>query len=306
MKLFATSDWHFSPLTSGRVRSIAREAESEGTKDDVLVVAGDAATGLSQYGADSEWDWGFDICLEQFEGFPGKKVAVAGNHEIWVNWRQSSEQRYGELRDVYRRHGFHLLDHSPTMIDGVGFAGNIGWYDYSFRRKDSPVNETKVLIREGQLKGWEELDDNDYARLKKHADFVVVPDGDWERVRWGVTGWNDGSYVRWDYTDKEFLGMCVRKLDSHLSQIEGECDHIVAVTHHLPFKEMVTIKNEPGFDFNNAYVGSGKMGEVIRSYPKARTVLCGHTHIPGRFDIGGIRCYNVSEEGGGGLTHIEM
>ena len=76
MRIFATADFHFSPRTAGRVRSIARKVEREATEDDVLVVAGDVATGISEYGADPNWDCIFDLCLDHFEGFPGNLAGI--------------------------------------------------------------------------------------------------------------------------------------------------------------------------------------------------------------------------------------
>ena len=35
-----------------------------------------------------------------------------------------------------RSAGFHFLDDGPAVVNGVGFVGNVGWFDYGFRKPE--------------------------------------------------------------------------------------------------------------------------------------------------------------------------
>jgi Icc-related predicted phosphoesterase len=327
MRIIATSDLHISPITEERIRNNARRAEDEGTRDDVLVIAGDLTTAIRRGEMFTVDDDDFHKCLGYFEGFPGKRLVVPGNHDLWVTNGQSSIDRYNSMPAIFGEHGFHMLDHSPVVIGGVGFVGNVGWYDYSFRRPDRPLGDVKLIV-DGEsgpeVKEWEELTAGDYARkfVKYFVESELPPNDVLMRnperyLRYA--GWNDGVFIKWadterkflgiplgrKYTDESFLGECVRNLERDLRRVNRQSDQIVVVTHHLPFREMVEMKGEPSWDFNNAYMGSQRMGEAIRKYPKVSTVIAAHVHKPGQYDVDGIKCYNVSRGKGGGITIIE-
>lgn len=181
MKILATSDWHY-PDFPERVKLIAERARE--LEADVLVVAGDIS-----------YDEGrMHEALGLFEDFPGKKLAVAGNHDLWVeNEKGSSAKKYKRMGKVLKEHGFHYLDRGPLVLDGTGFVGNVGWYDYSLRN-EGPFEDTLIVTDQG-LKKWEELTNEDYA--KKTVRYFRVSDIDPyaspESRTPRSTGWNDGN-----------------------------------------------------------------------------------------------------------------
>jgi hypothetical protein len=68
---------------------------------------------------------------------------------------------------------------------------------------------------------------------------------------------------------------------------------VIVATHHLPFHELLP---PPGFsqlEFGKAYLGSDKLGQLVRPYPNVREVFCGHSHFAARADIGPIRAVNI-------------
>lgn len=287
MQIVALSDLHYHPETKDRVATCAERVNA--CDAEVLVIAGDFSSISKKL---------IDECIALFQPFPGKKIAVAGNHDLWVVEGQSSVEKYSWLADIFRVHGFHFLDEKPVVINDIGFVGNVGWYDYSFRRPDAPEPGVQVITA-GGVKKWEDLTEEDYSR--KILDYAIVADKDLpfmspEALRKSArrTGWNDYRYIRWDYTDLEFTDICVQKLRSDIEQIEPQVEKIVAVTHHLPFENMAIRKGRAGWDFNNAFVGSKKMGEVLLSCEKVSVSICGHTHVSGTFVNGHIKCYNVS------------
>jgi len=199
-------------------------------------------------------------CLALFEGFTGPKLVVPGNHDIWTEGKGSWRIYREDFPRVAREADFHCLDGSPVVHDGVGFVGSLGWYDYSFADPD-----------------------------------LEVPEGAYAAKMWREIGfvWNDGHYARWRCEDGEVVERMCRQLEADLAALEGT-DRIVAAVHHLPFEELLFRKaNDPGWTFGNAFMGSGRLGEVLKADPRVGTVLCGHSHTAADLRIGPLRCINV-------------
>jgi hypothetical protein len=60
--------------------------------------------------------------------------------------------------------------------------------------------------------------------------------------------------------------------------VEPHVQHIVGVTHMLPFRSMMQYQHEARADYFGAFMGSVLVGEVWQSCPKVTLVLAGHTH----------------------------
>ncbi|MFH1421126.1 MAG: metallophosphoesterase [Planctomycetota bacterium] len=282
MWIVAVSDLHYDQRREPAVECAKKVIASDAV---VLVIAGDFAMDENL----------IDECAALFDPFVGYKIAVAGNHDLWVYKGNSSLQRYKRLGEILRAHDFHFLDESPMIIGNIGFVGNIGWYDYSFRRLDAPEPYVQVLT--DRPKKWEDLTEEDYKRKILYYTLTRSEkslDVFGKNLR--VTGWNDIEYIRWDYADAEFTNICVEKLRRDIAQIEPLVEKIIAVTHHLPFENMMIRKNRVDWDFNNAFVGSRKLGEVLLSCPKISLAICGHTHHPGIYYNRHIACYNAYTE----------
>jgi len=202
---------------------------------------------------------GLHACLDLFADFRGIKALVFGNHDLWTIGGDSFELYDSVLPEVVREHGFVALDHDPVRLDGVAVVGTVGWYDYS--------------LREPGLR---------------------VPLGVYQTKRLrGVAQWNDGRYVRWGFSDAEFTEHVVQKLKAQLAAVSGEARKIVAVTHHLPFANMVRKSREPAWQFGNAFLGSIRLGEVLTKCAEITRHICGHSHFAGEFRNAHITSVNV-------------
>jgi predicted phosphohydrolase len=216
---------------------------------DVFVVAGDVSAELSDV----------EDFLSRFDAARCHKLFVPGNHDIWVlPWPgQSSRTKYErDLPEVCRRTGFHFLPGRPMVIRGVGFAGSIGWYDYSLR----------------DLSLDRQISMDDYRR---------------KRFRGRM--WSDARYARWGATDEQVTEEMASELGRDLDELEAAGAPVVAVVHHLPFEELVVRRGEVGFDFFSAFMGSSALGRVIRARPMVKVLIFGHTHFEQDVVVDGIR-----------------
>jgi len=253
MKILLTADLHYGFREDGdeSARALAKAICKEG--GDVLVLCGDnAALPLRN----------FIDCLQLFKDFPGRKLAIAGNHDLWVNPDtpfDSFDMCTVVLPEILAQCGFHALEAAPLVIGNVGFVGTVGWYDYTFREPSLDIPfET-------------------YERK-------ILDDG---------TIWMDVKYIRWKFTDAQFTDLTLARLREHIAVIEPQCDTIVSVLHHLPFENMVLRKPSRPWSFANAFMGSVKYGEELLKHPKVKYAYSGHTHTPGVFQNGHIKCVNI-------------
>jgi hypothetical protein len=217
---------------------------------------------------------------------------VAGNHDLWVPPGGDSLDRYErEIPAACRASGFHCLDESPRMIGDAGFAGSVGWYDYSFRDPGLPV----------PLRFYEAKIGPGYAAAAGGALRSLLDDaGDLSPEALSVNvRWMDGEFVRLPYGDVEFTERLAAKLRAHIAAIAPLSRIIVAAVHHLPFREMIRAHAPAPWTFGQAFMGSGRFGDVLLAEPKVRHAFCGHSHRKDEIVLGGLRCVNV------GSTYVE-
>lgn len=105
MKIHVLSDLHteFAPFHPPQ------------TEADVVVLAGDTATGTA----------GIDLAREWFPGRP--VLYVAGNHEFY---RESTPRLCRKLAEAARATGIHYLENREVVIGGVRFLGCTLWTDF--------------------------------------------------------------------------------------------------------------------------------------------------------------------------------
>jgi len=241
MKIFISSDLHLlgnGPGGDNAVIKMADYLQGEATAEDVLLLIGDLGQG----------EEGIESCLSLFSGFPGKKVVVLGNHDLWEA-EGSTTERYRYLQEeLIPSFGFHSLDREPFLYQGLGFVGSIGWYDYSLAR----------------AKGFE----HDQFASKR---FPEDPKHCWQDVR----------YIRWGKADEAVVQDQHDKLAAHLKQLEGVSQIIVAM-HHVPTRKLL-----PGFDFlvprvwgfMNAFLGSTTFSDLFADFRgQIKRIFCGHVH----------------------------
>lgn len=245
MRMFITSDLHLYADAQGdkSIQALAAYVCEHGTPDDVLIVAGDCG----------EEDHVFTSCLRLFSQFQGKRLAVAGNHDVWTSStpNMDSFEKHQYIQELMFRNGFWALEAAPVVINGIGFAGCMGWYDYTFR---DPIG-----IKEGSY------------------DTKTFP-GDKD------PGWNDVVFTRWNgYSDAQITEWQAMGLLKQLDSLSQRTDRIVVVTHHTPTKKLLVT---PRFlltnrqRFFNAFLGSSEFEKLFSQYAeKIALSVSGHIHI---------------------------
>ena len=252
MRLAFTSDIHIDlngtsvlDALCGRVRELA---------PDVLLVAGDIATPLDTY---LETLVALRACTSHL-------LVVAGNHDAWTTPEAlaagiDSRTRIDTvLAETCRQAGAQLLDVGPAVIDGIGFAGNVGWYDLSTR--EGTLDAPMEAYRSGRWQGmkWSDVD---------HAVFLGA----------------DGARM----PVEEVARACRDRLRTHLRGLKTR--RIVVATHMLAFEGQIHRKDHPGWRFANAYMGSLAMGDLLRSDPRIELAIAGHTHHGSDLRFGRLR-----------------
>lgn len=252
MRLAFTSDIHIDLNGPAVLEALA--ARVRAVSPDALLVAGDIATGAVTY---------LQTLLALRAEVPAMFV-VAGNHDVW-----SAPEAVAAGIDAWARLDrilpalcveakVHCLDVAPAVLDGIGFAGSLGWYDLTTREHllDAPMEAYRL--------------------------------GQWEGLRW-----TDHQYAVWNGPDgarmsmEEVAGALRARLSTHLAQLNAQ--RIVVATHTLPFAGQIHRKNHPGWRFANAFMGSLPLGELIRSDPRVVLAIAGHTHMGSDLRLGRLR-----------------
>ena len=282
MKLIVTADLHYdNPRSRQAALDVAARIADEAP--DVLVLAGDTA------GADLGV---FAEALRLFEPVRARKLLVPGNHCLWTRPGEGSLDRYRRvLPEVCGQAGFTVLDHEPVVIDGVGLAGSIGWYDYRFADAalGIPLEFYRAKVSPGAaayLGGYEDL-------LAVH-EAALTP-----ALRSLGMRWMDGQHVRLPIDDEAFVAQLADRLAAQLDELCRRVDRIAVFMHHLPFAELVPSGRPSRLAFAAAYMGSPRLGQVLLDCPALRTVYCGHSHWPARCRVGHVEAINI------GSTYVE-
>ena len=259
MRIALVSDIH-ADFVPGERRAIVLSAIADtiaAAGTDVLLVAGDTVNDVDR----------LRRILPPLAVGRLLNAVVPGNHDVW---RTESAMRNGHdsfgaltlFRSRVEAAGFRYLPGQPTVVskgdERWGFAGSLGWYDYTFAD----------------------------PRL-------AVPEGAYEAKAWGGLVHNDASSVLWMdagrrvVSDREMTSRCLRQMEADLRLIgldeSGAGVPTVVVTHTLPYRELVEVRGEPGWDFFNAFMGSARIGEMYDRFPKVRAAFAGHTHRPKSF-----------------------
>lgn len=275
MRLLATADLHYD-FTEHRHGVEALAERICGEEADALVLAGDTFA----------LDPGCLIrCLRLFDGFRGEKLLVAGNHDIWTAPGGDSFKLYAEtIPNLAEACGFHDLDLAPTVIGDVAIVGTMGWYDYSFRDESLGIPRRFYEAKAGP----------GYALAAPELRHLIDPAEMLPKQAMAARSfWMDGRMVQWRIDDREMSARTVERLEAQLAAAEDDVRAIVAVTHHLPFEELLTRKSDPSWGFGNAFMGSVELGRTLLRHPKITHAICGHSHARGRQTIGHIEAINV-------------
>jgi putative phosphoesterase len=181
---------------------------------------------------------------------------VAGNHDIWFEEGESptSLEKYSKyIGQICKKQGFHHLPDGPYTIEDFAFVGSIGWYDYSFRRPE-----------------------------------LEIPMKNYEQKEYRGAVWYDLFKVDWNYRDLEATSLFNQKLEYDLSTLPDEVEHVVYVSHHLPFCELTLYKDRLPWDFHSAFMGAQSTGEILVNDGRVVLSISGHSHIRNKISIEGI------------------
>jgi predicted phosphodiesterase len=272
MRLLLTADLHYNHPKSRRVADELIDRMNE-TGGDVLVVIGDTAV------ADGD---SLERCLSRFR-FAGPKLIVAGNHELWTHGTDSYTVFAEELPRRVAALGWHWLESAPFAVGDVAVVGTIGWYDYSFAPPELgiPRRFYEAKVSPGAAE-----------RLPSFSQLLENTDDILPIAREVVARWNDGKFVKLGRSDVEFLQECLDRLQRHLIVVEP-ARTVVAVTHCVPFRQLLPPPHSAQWDFVKAYLGSERLGQLLLSHGNVKHVYCGHSHFPMRADVGGIAAVNI-------------
>jgi 3',5'-cyclic AMP phosphodiesterase CpdA len=266
LRIAVTADLHYGTRhASGNRATLDLAARLAGSPPDLLILAGDIGAGDD-----------FDRCLSLFTHLPSRKVAVPGNHDIWVR----SDDARGDSLDVYdrhlpavcRRYGFTYLDRQPLVLpeSDLGVVGTMNWYDYTWDND---------LLRQAAPDDWQE-------RLRT------------KRFTRGMH--NDANFVRWPLTDKTFTDRVVEKLTTDLDAVLDRVGHAIVVAHHPPLRGLLYPAPEPlPLDalLWRAFSGNSRVEELLTARSeRIPFVFCGHTHAARECRVGSMRGFNVGSD----------
>jgi predicted phosphohydrolase len=228
---------------------------------DLLVLAGDLGTGPL-----------FDDCLGLFDGLPGRKALVPGNHDLWVppeSPHDSLRLYEGHLPRAAARHGFHYLDQGPLLLPEADLAvvGSVNWYDYSWA-----------------LEGLQRYFPGELERLQSK--------------RFTRGRHNDALFVRWPLDDTGFTARVVQALGRHLEDALARVGRVLVVTHHPPFYGLSFPRPGPPVLLDSflwdAFGGNRRLEDLLAGHAgRIAFAFCGHTHRARANTLGPIRGYNV-------------
>lgn len=246
MKIAFTSDIHCDSSNENQKLPYVIKERFTSKPADVFVLAGDIGANLETV----------SNTLSVLKSLPMKKILVIGNHDIWKEHGINSYQKlYRYLPKIASENNFHPLWIEPLIYNGIGFCGNMGWYDYSFRnpKLEIPLEHYK----------------------NKHYEFLI---------------WMDKVYVRFTprlkrLTDQEITQRLFNEFIRHYEAIQSKTETVVAVFHHTPFRQAIIYTDNKIRDYYCAFLGSQRFGEYILTTNKIKLVIFGHLHHSKRLEL---------------------
>jgi len=305
MRIAALADLHYPK--GGRQRLEALAAACRRHLPDVLVLAGDLTTfSLLDFGR----------VLREFSDVAPVRLVVAGNHDVWTPGGRHTQRRYVRgLPTLCEHYGFAFLDQEPVQVDDVGFVGCLGWYDYSLRQLEEPVEGTRIsparpssrsrLARLKVIRGREDLQWQDLTSRDYRGKAATWREGG--RMRSLV--WNDALYVDWRTSDGRVVARQVAHLRESARRL-ATAQRVVAVTHTVP---CLAAFDRPytrlAWAFCRAYMGAQALGRALSSDPRLVLWITGHVHYQIVAHCDGLPVVNVAaavEQHSNGPTILEL
>jgi 3',5'-cyclic AMP phosphodiesterase CpdA len=272
MRLLVTADLHYNhPRSRALADDLIDRMNAAG--GDVLLLVGDTAVPAGD---------ALEQCLSRFD-FPGPKLFVAGNHELWTRG-DDSYQLWNEILPArVRALGWRWLETEPFVTPTLAIVGSVGWYDYAFARPELgiPRRFYERKVSPGAAERFVE-----FSTLFEPSDDIAPA------ARDVVARWNDGKFIKLHRPDEVFLEELLARLETQLQALAG-VPRVVAAIHHLPFAELLPPPHSAQWDFAKAYLGSPRLGQLLLRFANVRQVFCGHSHLPARVCVGAIEAVNI-------------
>lgn len=230
-----------------------------GGRPDILIVAGDVGSTPASILEG----------LGLFANVAPRCTYLPGNHDLWVRLSPHDPSTGVDSWDAYDRTlpevvaeaGFTYLPSAPLVIDGIGFAGETGWFDYTFRPRSPVLDALPVAAFEAaEYEGWT---------------------------------WPDFQFCDWGMDMPSVTDVMLRRFGTKLAKLEADpaVRAIVAVTHHVPFRDQIHGWSpeleipENVWDYCTVFMGSTQLGQRILASKKTVLALHGHSHVPGSWIV---------------------
>mgnify|MGYP000409700012 CR=1 FL=1 len=262
MRICCLGDLHYYGVRKDLER-LVRNVENNCLEADVVVIVGD----LTSSGNLGHLEQVLSTVKEVVEPIP--ILVVPGNHDIYVTADEVSRGINNSLlklslfNELVEKLDCIALMKSPYIINDVGFIGSIGWYDYSFA-----------------------------------PNYLGLSIDDFREKAYGLHIWADRDYVKLPFSDEEFTLMLLNRFEAQIKEVNNSVERMVAVLHHLPFRELVHYKLQPEWDYFSTFMGSEAFGHVVKKFDKVRLVLHGHQHNGVETmvcrEVCGVRCCNCA------------
>jgi len=272
MRILLTADLHFNHAKS---RLLAEDviAKMNTAGGDILVVIGDTAV------ADGTL---LEQCLSRFH-FPGPKLFIAGNHELWTHGPDSYSLFTKELPRRVRNLGWHWLETEPFITPDLAIVGSIGWYDYSFAEPSLEIPKRFYAAK---------VSPGAAALLPSFAG-LFEPDDDISPTAANIIArWNDGKFIKLGRTDEQFLQEILERLSTQLTSLAAK-KQVIAAVHQVPFRQLLPPSHSAQWDFAKAFLGSERLGQLLCSHSNISHVFCGHSHLAMQATVGHIKAINI-------------
>lgn len=195
------------------------------------------------------------------------RLFVLGNRDLLSLHESSLTNHYDEIQARVRRYSFHLLDREPMIVNGVGFVGNVGWYDSSLFKVPVRGFEDKTLPKT-------------FPQAHKIAGQFFT--NEFEKI--------SPSGLTFD----SFFEHCYQRIEDHLERLvqDPKASKIVVALHHAPGEVFLEYGRNEKWDFWNMYMGSNALGRFFNS-PKVALGLTAKTARTNSQRLGRTRVYSV-------------
>ena len=258
MRIALISDVHVE-YAGNRTACAELAARMTTEQPDVLIVAGDVGS--------------TPACIEEglafFVDVAPVRAYLPGNHDLWVRLSPHDPRAGTDSWDAYDRtlpavvaqSGFSYLPAGPMVIGDVGFAGETGWFDYTFRPLSAELRGLPISVFEAaEYEGWT---------------------------------WPDFQFCDWGMDMAAVTDVMLKRFGTKLNKLDADpaVRKVVAITHHVPFRDLVSKWTpdleipEMVWDYCSVFMGSSQLGERIVASKKVELALHGHSHMPGHWEV---------------------